>query len=114
MTIKRRTLLGTAAAATAATTLPTVRRARAAGNVIKLGVLTDMSGPYRDIGGPTAIACAKQAALDLPLNGYTVEVLVGDHQNKPDVGAGIARQWYDTEGVDVILDVPNSGVAIAV
>jgi branched-chain amino acid transport system substrate-binding protein len=114
MSISRRTLLGTTAAATAAVAIPGIRRARAAGNVMKVGVLTDMSGPYRSDTGPTSVACTKQAIAELAGNGYTVEVVVGDHQNKPDIGAGLARQWYDTDGVDMIIDVPNSAVALAV
>ncbi len=114
MTISRRKLLGTAAAVGAATAVPGLRRARAAGNVIKIGVLVDMSGPYRSDSGPTSVACTRQAIAELAGNGYTVEVISGDHQNKPDIGAGLARQWYDTDGVDMILDVPNSAVALAV
>jgi branched-chain amino acid transport system substrate-binding protein len=110
MTISRRALLGTA---TAAATLPMLRRARAA-DVVKLGVLTDMSGPYRDTAGPTSVACTRQAVQEFSAKGFTVEVVSADHQNKPDVGAGIARQWFDQNGVDVIVDVPNSGVALAV
>ncbi len=115
MDISRRSLLGTAALGTAATALP-ITRARAQGKpVIKIGVLNDQSGPYRDTGGLTSVACAKMAAAEFAAqaNGYTVEILSADHQNKPDVGAGIARQWYD-QGVDMIIDVPNSGVALAV
>jgi branched-chain amino acid transport system substrate-binding protein len=114
MSISRRKLLGTTAAVTAAVAIPGIRRARAAGNVIKIGVLTDLSGPYRDISGPTDVACTKQAVAEMTANGYTVEVITGDHQNKPDIGAGLARQWYDTDGVDMILAVPNSAVALAV
>ena len=115
MDISRRALLGTAALGTAATALPISRARAQAKPVIKIGVLNDQSGPYRDTGGLTSVACAKMAVAEFSaqMSGYTVEVLSADHQNKPDVGAGIARQWYD-QGVDVILDVPNSGVALAV
>ncbi|TDH64058.1 ABC transporter substrate-binding protein [Dankookia rubra] len=88
-------------------------RAQAA-NTIKLGVLNDQSGVYRDISGPTSVACVRQAVQDAGSHGFNVEVLVADHQNKPDVGSNIARQWIDRDGVDVILDVPNSAVALAV
>ena len=81
---------------------------------IRLGVLNDQSGPYRDGGGPTSTACVRQAILEFGTSVFPVEVLVGDHQNKPDVGAGIAREWLDRDGVDAIVDVPSSAVALAV
>ncbi len=105
--LARRTLL--AAGATAAL-LP---RARAQGAGIKIGVLNDMSGPYRDTGGPLSVACAKQAVREAG-TGVAVEVINADHGNKPDLGASIARRWFDEEGVDMILDVPTSSVALAV
>ena len=111
MKISRRTLLATAAAA-----VP-LAGARAQGKpVIKIGVLNDASGPYRDTGGKTSFLCTQQAVEEFAslMNGYTVEVIYGDHQNKPDIGAGLARQWYDRDGVDMILDVPTSSVALAV
>ena len=116
MEISRRSLLGTAAIGTAATALPLVP-ARAQGKpVIKIGVLNDASGPYRDTGGKTSFICTQQAVDEFAsqANGYTVEVIYGDHQNKPDIGAGLARQWYDRDGVDMIIDVPTSSVALAV
>jgi branched-chain amino acid transport system substrate-binding protein len=112
--MKRRTLLAASAVTAAATIIP---RARAqAGGSIKIGVLGDQSGVYRDLSGPVAVACARQAIEDMQphLNGITVDVVVGDHQNKPDVGASIARQWFDRDGVDMICDCPNSAVALAV
>ena len=114
MTISRRGLIATAAAATAAA-LP-LRPARAQAPGLKIGVLTDLSGPYKDIGGPLSVDCARLAVADFgaAARGMAVEVIQADHQNKPDIGAGIARQWFDRDGVDVILDVPNSGVALAV
>ena len=111
MQLSRRLLLGTAAAAA---TLP-VRRVRAQDKAtIKIGVLNDQSGPYRDTGGLTSVTCAKQAVAEFDAKGFNVEVIYADHQNKPDIGAGIARQWYDREGVDMILDVPTSSVGLAV
>ena len=83
------------------------------GNTVRLGVLTDMSGPYRDPTGPGSAACTQQAAAEMANRGLTVEILQADHQNKPDVGANIARQWYD-QGVDAIVDVPTSSVALAI
>ncbi len=111
MDLSRRLLLGSAAAAA---TLP-LRRARAqAANTIKIGVLNDQSGPYRDTGGLFSFAAAKLAVAEFAAQGFSVEVITADHQNKPDIGAGIARQWYDRDGVDVILDVPTSSVALAI
>src|ERR1700761_2144582 len=83
---------------------------------VKIGVLNDMSGLYADIGGPNAVVAVKMAVEDSGLlaKGWTIEVISGDHQNKPDVGVNIARQWIDTEKVDVISDTPNSGVALAI
>ncbi len=116
MEISRRSLLGTAALGTAASALPIARARAQAKPVIKIGVLNDASGPYRDTGGKTSFICCQQAVDEFAshMNGYTVEVIYGDHQNKPDVGAGLARQWYDRDGVDMILDVPTSSVALAV
>ena len=106
-------MLGLAAAATLAAG---TANAQITGNVIKIGVLTDMSSLYADIGGPGSVMAARMAVEDSKIEsrGIKVEVLGGDHQNKPDVGSQIARQWYDADGVDVIVDVPNSGVALAV
>ena len=110
MRLTRRALLGTAAAAT----LP-LSRARAQAPKLKIGVLTDLSGPYKDIGGPLSSECARLAFADFgAARGLDVEIVQADHQNKPDIGAGIARQWFDRDGVDVILDLPNSGVSLAV
>ena len=115
MTITRRTLVGTAAASGALAAVPGIRPARAAGKALKIAVCSDFSGPYQSTTGPTSLACVRLALQDFGAanKGYDVEVLQGDHQNKPDVGAGLARQWYD-QGVDLIIDVPNSAVALAV
>ena len=85
-------------------------------NVIKIGVLSDMSSLYTDLAGAGSVVAAKMAVEDsgIEKRGYKVEIVSADHQNKPDVGAGIARQWYDADKVDVIVDSPNSGVALAV
>jgi branched-chain amino acid transport system substrate-binding protein len=111
MTISRRTLLGSAAA-TAALPLAS-RRARAA-DTIKIGVLNDMSGPYKDTGGPSSVAAVKLAVSEFASKGFNVEVINADHQNKPDLGASIARQWYDRDNVDLVMDVPTSSVGLAV
>ncbi|MGH8799647.1 MAG: ABC transporter substrate-binding protein [Casimicrobiaceae bacterium] len=86
------------------------------GNVIKLGVLSDMSSLYADIGGAGSIVAAKMAVEDsgIEKRGYKVEIVSADHQNKPDIGSAIARRWYDAENVDAIVDVPTSSVALAV
>jgi branched-chain amino acid transport system substrate-binding protein len=111
MIISRRSLL----TAAAATTLP-LARARAQTPVLKIGVLNDLSGPYMNTGGTTSIVCAKQAVEDFgaAAKGLNVEIISADHQNKPDLAVSIARQWFDRDGVDVILDVPTSSVALAV
>jgi branched-chain amino acid transport system substrate-binding protein len=112
MNLSRRTLLAATAAAAAAE--PTLRaRAQDAGS-IRIGVLNDQSGPYRDTGGMTSVICCRQAVSEFAAQGFKVDVITADHQNKPDIGAGIARQWYDREGVDMILDVPTSSVGLAV
>jgi branched-chain amino acid transport system substrate-binding protein len=83
---------------------------------IKIGVLNDMSSLYADIGGPNSLAAVRMAVEDsgLKAKGWNIEVLSGDHQNKPDIGVNIARQWIDAEKVDAIADTPSSGVALAV
>jgi len=83
---------------------------------VKIGVLTDMSSLYADLSGLGSVAAAKLAVEDFnpAAHGMKVEVVSADHQNKPDVGANIARQWYDVDHVDVIVDVPTSSVALAV
>ncbi|WP_456316687.1 ABC transporter substrate-binding protein [Teichococcus aestuarii] len=118
----RRSLLKTAAAAAIAPALGAglaglPGRARAQGaNTLKIGVLNDQSGVYREISGPGSVACVRQAIQDsgIAQRGVNVEVVFADHQNKADVGSTIARQWIDRDGVDVIFDVPNSAVALAV
>src|ERR1035441_1558583 len=83
---------------------------------VKIGVLTDMSSLYSDIGGPGSVAAAKLAIADFTKGNpnVKVELISGDHQNKPDIGSQIANQWYDVDKVDLIIDTPNSGVALAV
>ena len=83
---------------------------------VKIGVLSDMSSLYADIGGPGSVAAAKMAIADFTKDhpNVKVEMISGDHQNKPDIGSQIANQWYDVDKVDMIIDVPNSGVALAV
>ena len=111
MSLTRRTLLATAAApalftGAKAQTTPT----------LKIGCLTDMSGPYKDLAGPGAVAALNLALEEYGVSGkgMKVEVLSADHLNKPDVGATVAREWFDRDGVDLIVEVANSGVALAV
>jgi branched-chain amino acid transport system substrate-binding protein len=84
--------------------------------MVKIGVLNDMTSLYADIGGANSVVAVKMAVEDsgLPQKGWKIDLLSGDHQNKPDVGVNIARQWIDNEKVDAIADTPNSGVALAV
>jgi branched-chain amino acid transport system substrate-binding protein len=81
-------------------------QAQVSDNVVKIGVLSDMSSLYTDIGGAGSVVAAKMAVEDsgIEKRGYKVEVVSADHQNKPDVGSAIARQWYDVDKVDVIVD----------
>ena len=101
-----------ALAATAALT----SAAHAEDLTVKLGVLNDMSSLYADIGGQGSVIAAKMAVEDFGAaqKGLNVEIVGADHQNKPDIGAGVARQWYDVDHVDVIVDVPTSSVALAI
>ncbi len=83
--------------------------------VLRIGVLNDMSSVYSDFQGPGSVVAAQMAIEDFNKQSKRkVEVTSGDHQNKPDIGAGIARRWLDVEGVDMIVDMPNSAVALAV
>jgi branched-chain amino acid transport system substrate-binding protein len=101
-------------AGAAVSALPRFARADAA-KPLKIGVMNDMSGPYADHQGVGSVLCAQMAAEDFAAKaGVPVQIVFADHQNKPDVGLNIARNWYDNDGVDVILDVPNSAVALAV
>jgi branched-chain amino acid transport system substrate-binding protein len=86
------------------------------GGVVKIGVLNDQSSLYADLGGQGSVLAVKMAIADFKAKekGLTVEVIFADHQNKPDVGSQIASKWIDAEGVDMIIDTPNSGVALAV
>ena len=103
-------LLGTAL------TLASAGFAFAQDKSVKIGALSDQSGLYSDLGGPGSTLAAQMAAEDsgLAAKGWKIDIISGDHQNKPDIGTTIARQWFDVDKVDVIVDVPNSGVALAV
>src|SRR5580693_3688254 len=103
-------LLGTTVA------LATGNLAVAQDKTVKIGSLSDQSGLYADLGGPGSTLAAQMAVEDsgLTAKGWKIDVIAGDHQNKPDVGTSIAKQCFDVDKVDVIVDVPNSGVALAV
>src|SRR4051812_19496289 len=79
---------------------------------VKIGSLSDQSGLYADLGGPGSTLAAQMAVEDSGLlnKGWKIDIISGDHQNKPDIGTSIARQWFDVDKVDVVVDVPNSGV----
>ncbi|MBB4260544.1 ABC transporter substrate-binding protein [Bradyrhizobium sp. CIR3A] len=110
--MKAKTLLVTLAALS----LVSSASAEIAKGTVKIGVLTDMSGPYADNVGAGSVLAARMAIEDYggKVAGMPVEIISADHQNKADVGLGIARRWYDTEGVDAITEVVSSGVALAV
>ena len=109
--MKRRSFVAGAFAAG----LPLAARAQAPQH-LKIGILGDMSGPFSSSDGPGCVAAAKLAVADMAalLPGTTIEVLVGDHANKPDVGSSIAREWIDRDGVAVLADLGNSSIALAV
>jgi branched-chain amino acid transport system substrate-binding protein len=87
--------------------------ARAQQRPLRIGVLTDLSGPFRDYSGGVSVAAVRQAVEDFG-SGLSVEVIQGDHQNKPDIAASLARQWFDRDGVDAVVDVVGSAAALAV
>lgn len=105
-------LLATAAAVLTAG----AANAQVTDGVIKLGVMNDQSGLYADVSGPGGTWAAKKAVADsgIEARGFKVEVVFADHQNKPDIGSNVARQWYDVDKVDAIVDVPTSSVALAI
>src|SRR4029079_8993231 len=102
--------------AMAGTLVPGAAQAQISDNMIKIGFLSDMSSLYTDLAGAGSVAAARMAVEDsgIEKRGIKGEFVSADHQNKRDVGSNIARQWYDVDKVDVIVDVPNSGVALAV
>jgi branched-chain amino acid transport system substrate-binding protein len=116
MNVTRRTIALGGLAAAAGATVPLRAGRTQTAPTLKIGCLTDMSGPYKDLAGPGAVAAAHQALEEFGVagKGFTAEVLVADHLNKPDVGTTVAREWFDRDGVDVIVEVANSGVALAV
>jgi branched-chain amino acid transport system substrate-binding protein len=112
MRLTRRAVLATAAASV----LPLPALHAQGSEPIRIGVLTDLAGPYRDVTGPTSVACVRQAVEEFTAqnSGIRVEVIVADHQNKPDVGINTVRQWFDQRGVDLVTDVGNSAIALGI
>ena len=110
MRLNRRAAL---TAATATALLPMGRARAQAKPVIRIGVTNDQSGPYRDVNGPTSVACVMQAVQEFGAHDFDVEVLSADNQNKPDVAVSIGRQWIDEKGVDVIMDCAATSAALA-
>jgi branched-chain amino acid transport system substrate-binding protein len=119
MSLDRRTLIKGAAGAGLLPALGAApfRSARAqAANTIRIGVLNDQSGLYRDLSGPGSTQAVRLAIQEsgITQRGVNVEVVQADHQNRPDVGSTVVRQWIDRDGIDVVVDVPTSSVALAV
>jgi branched-chain amino acid transport system substrate-binding protein len=106
---------GSAAPGSAATAPGATAPGGSSGKIV-IGVLTDMSGLYSDLGGTGSVIAAQMAVDELggKAAGMPIEVIFADHQNKPDVGSNIAREWFDTQNVDVVVDVPTSSVALAI
>jgi branched-chain amino acid transport system substrate-binding protein len=109
-------LFATLVLATAAAVASGTAQAQISDGVVKIGVMNDMSGTYADLSGPGSVVAAQMAAEDFgaAAKGLKVEIVGADHQNKPDIGSNIVRQWIDRDQVDVIVDVPTSSVALAV
>jgi len=114
MRMTRRAALGASLVAAQGLASPGLRAQGA--EPIRIGVLTDLSGPYRDVTGPTSVACVRQAVEEFTAAnpGIRVEIVTADHQNRPDVGINTVRQWFDQRGVDVVTDVGNSAIALGI
>ncbi len=111
----RRRFLASTGAMGMASSFVLPNRVWAADKPLKIGIMNDLSGPYSGDQGVGSKIAADMAISDWASKlGVQVETIIADHQNKPDVGAGIARRWFDNEGVDVVMDLPNSAVALAV
>ena len=112
--MKLKKLTAACALATAAM-LSAPAHAQISGDVIKIGIITDMSGLYSDIDGSAGVEAIKMAVADMggAINGKKIEVVYADHQNKPDVAAAKAREWFDTQGLDMLIGGTNSGTNLA-
>jgi len=96
--------------------LNSVANAQSPSGVVRIGILNDQSGPYADFGGKTSVDAARMAVEDVggKILGKSIEIIIGDHQNKPDVASAIARRWFDVDGVSAVAELTNSAVALAV
>jgi branched-chain amino acid transport system substrate-binding protein len=112
--IRRMMMLATALAGLAAP--PAAAQQAPKRDAVRIGILSDLSGSFADVAGPGSIVAAQLAAEDFGgrTAGLPVQILSGDHQNRPDTGSALARRWFDTEGVDAVVDLPNSAIALAV
>ena len=112
--IRRMMLLATALAGLVP--LPAAAQQVPKRDAIRIGILSDLSGSFADVAGPGSVVAAQLAAEDFGgrAAGLPVHILSGDHQNRPDTGSALARRWFDTEGVDAVVDLPNSAIALAV
>jgi branched-chain amino acid transport system substrate-binding protein len=90
--------------------------AQSPSGVVRIGILNDQSGPYADFGGKTSVDAARMAVEDVSgkVLGKSIEIIIGDHQNKPDVASAIARRWFDVDGLSAVAELTNSAVALAV
>src|SRR2546428_2314844 len=90
--------------------------AQSPGGGVRIGILNDQSGPYADFGGKTSVDAGRMAVEDFggKVLGRSIEIIIGDHQNKPDVASAIARRWFDVDGVSAVAELTNSAVALAV
>jgi branched-chain amino acid transport system substrate-binding protein len=114
--MRRREILKAGALGLGALAAPAIRPALAQGGAIKIGVMNDQSGLYADLTGQGSVVAARMAVEDAGgrIGNTPIEVVFADHQNRPDTGSGIVRQWFDRDGVNVVADVPTSSVALAV
>jgi branched-chain amino acid transport system substrate-binding protein len=112
----RRFLAWIAAALSASAIIPCASAAELSGGVVKIGIINDQSGPLSDLAGPGSVVAARLAVEDFQRAepSLKVEVIVADHQNKPDIGSQVVRRWIEVDGVDMIADVGNSAVALAI
>src|ERR1700760_3764242 len=110
----RRAILGALAAAPIA--MPAILRAQSTSKPVRIGLLSDMGGPYRDVGGPGNRVATELAIEDFggSVLGRPIEVLQADDQNKPDVSTSLAREWIDTQGVDALMDGAASSAGLAI
>jgi branched-chain amino acid transport system substrate-binding protein len=116
MTYKRMAALGLILAGTTCLSAPAALAEGISGDVVKIGVMNDQSGPYADNGGPGSVEAARMAIEDFggEVNGKKIELVIADDQNKPDIGTAIAQKWVDEEGVDAIVGGSASSIALAI